>query len=140
MPAFLLAGIFGKAKMARTYTTNDILVRKTDELTIVFFDPYTIYLKSRWRLVKCSRIGIRERGYYHKCFKPFSEKLKQNKYIDMSLVQCWAQELGIQILSAGKIPLSERKLKVLRSAGRRRHRQDFKEYSVEEIKKEIGYA
>lgn len=103
----------------RNFSRDSIAVRKTDNLTVVFYSPRVIYIKSTEGIYLCDG-WFAQKGFYGESFKPFGQALREFKQIDMSLVRSLARKYDIHIKQALHLPKISGRVEFLPSDGRKR--------------------
>jgi len=106
--------------MARRY--EKIVVRKTNGLTIIFENPTTIYVQHKYGVSCYDRWFVKQRGFYTKNWKPFSESLKQNRVLEMGYINRLAEQYEISVSGSRTLPdLTDKPIKTIPEWGRDRN-------------------
>ena len=123
---------------------DTISIRKVNDLILVFYDAKTIYVKSKWGLVAYERWFMRQRMFYSKNFRPFSESLKQNRHITLEYINRLAEMYDITVSNVHQLgDFGDKKIKILPAHGRNRSVNDrasttYWQSQKEKILKELG--
>lgn len=123
---------------------DTISIRKVNDLILVFYDAKTIYVKSKWGLVAYERWFMRQRMFYSKNFRPFSESLKQNRHITLEYINRLAEIYDITVRNVHQLgDFGDKKIKILPAHGRNRSANDranatYWQSQKEKILKELG--
>ncbi len=86
--------------MARRY---QISVRKTNGLEIWFVSPRDIYIKDNYGWQNFTRWDVRQRGFWTENWRPFRRALRDQRYLDMTVIRRLATLHEISI-RAGSLP------------------------------------
>ena len=106
--------------MAKKY--EKIVIRKTNGLEIVFINPTTVYVKHRYGINIYERWFVKQRGFYSSNFRPFSESIKYNRYIDLAYINKLAERYEMSVTGSSEMPdLTGQEIREIPEWGRSRN-------------------
>ncbi len=80
------------------------VVRKVNNMVILFYDATTIYVKHRYGVNRYDRWFVKQRGFYTKNWKPFRQYLIETLDLSMPYINSLAEKYEINIGWTDKMP------------------------------------